>query len=342
MKRLLQVAVALVLVAGLVAGVITFRAYQELRTPFAGWDGEGVTVTLPRGMAAGVMLERLAEAGVLSRALPARLWLRFQGDAGSLQAGEYRFDGPASPLEVLERLRLGDVLLHAVTIPEGLVMEEIARRFADAGLADYDSLLGVMQDPTPIRDLVPEAEHLDGYLFPDTYHFPRGEEPERIVAAMVARLRDVVGEAYVARAGEVGLSVEDAVTLASMIEKETGVPDERWRISGVFHNRLRRGMRMQCDPTVMYGLLRSGKPVKRLLRRHLDHDSPWNTYVIDRLPRSPICNPGRESLDAAVRPLQTRELYFVAAPGGGHTFSETLAEHQRAVNAWYRHLRAAR
>ncbi len=293
-------------------------------------------------MAAATMLERLSEAGVLTRPLPGRIWLRLKGNAGSLRAGEYRFDQPASPVEVLERLMRGDVLLHPVTIPEGLVMEEIARRFADAGVAEYEPLLAAMQDPAPIRDLVPGAEHLDGYLFPDTYHFPRGEDPRRIVAAMVAGLREIVDEDYIARAAEASLSVTDAVALASMIEKETGVPEERWRISGVFHNRLRLGMRMQCDPTVMYGMLRAGTPVKRLLRKHLDHDSPWNTYVIDRLPVSPICNPGRESLDAAIRPLETRELYFVAAPGGGHTFTENITDHQRAVNVWYRHLRASR
>ncbi|ANM28980.1 hypothetical protein ABI59_04245 [Acidobacteria bacterium Mor1] len=342
MKIALRIAAALALLAAGVAAFVLFQGYRELHRPYAAWQGDEVVVELPRGMAAATMLERLSEAGVLTRALPGRVWLRLKGSAGSLRAGEYRFHQAASAVQVLERLQRGDVLLHPVTIPEGLVMEEIAQRFADAGVAEYEPLLAAMQDPAPIHDLVPEAEHLDGYLFPDTYHFPRGEDPRRIVAAMVAGLREIVDKDYIARAAEASLSVTDAVALASMIEKETGVPDERWRISGVFHNRLRRGMKMQCDPTVMYGMLRAGTPVKRLLRKHLDHDSPWNTYVIGRLPVSPICNPGRESLDAAIRPLDTRELYFVAAPGGGHTFSESLAEHQRAVNVWYRHLRASR
>jgi UPF0755 protein len=316
--------------------------WHQLGEPWAGWAGAEVIVDLPRGLAAGAMLDTLADAGVLRRPALARAWLVLSGRAGTLQAGEYRFDAPGSAFQVLERLAEGDVLLHAVTLPEGLVLDEIAARFAAAGVAEHDALLAAMQGNGPVRDLAPEVPDLEGFLYPDTYHFPRGESPERIVETMVARLRVELGKGYAERAKAVGLSVAEAVTLASLIELETSVPEERSRISRVFHNRLERGMRLQCDPTVIYAWHRRGEPVERLLSGHLEVDSPWNTYKVRGLPPGPIGAPGRQSLEAAVQPGEGDDLYFVAAPGGGHRFSRDLASHQRAVREWRRYLRSSR
>ena len=345
MRPSLPLRLAILLLALLVVGLAigSAWAWSELSTPYAGWRGVEVVVDLPRGQDAGTMLSRLGEAGVLESPGLARLWLVFRGGADALHAGEYRFDHPVTPLEVLRRLRTGEVLLHAVTVPEGLVLEEIAARFVETGLAEYEPLMAAFREPAPIQDLDPDAADLEGYLFPDTYHFPRGESPENIVRTMVGRLREVLGEDYAGAAAGVGLSgVAQAVTLASLIEEETSVPDERGKISRVFHNRLQRGMKLQCDPTVLYSLHRAEQPVERLLIHHLDFESPWNTYLNEGLPPGPICNPGRESVEAAVRPAPGDELYFVAAPEGGHRFSKHLAAHQKAVREWRRYLRSSR
>jgi len=314
----------------------------SLSRPYAGWEGEQVEVLLEPGLDAGSMLRRLHEAGVVRHPRPLRLWLHWSGGSAELQAGGDRVREPATPLEVLDRLRHGDVLLHAVTIPEGLVLDEIAARLDEAGFGPPERLLERFRDAGPVRDLDPAATDLEGYLFPDTYSFPRGASPRRITAAMVKRFREVTGPDYARAASEVGLDLRQAVTLASLIEKETSLPGERGRISRVFHNRLRRGMLLQCDPTVIYALRRDGLKVERLTYEHLEHGSPWNTYVSAGLPPGPIASPGAASLEAAVHPAEGDELYFVASPDGGHRFSSDLESHRRAVREWRNYLRSSR
>jgi len=301
-----------------------------------------VDVDLDPGLSAAEMLDRLGQAGVLHRPERLRRWVAFVGGAESLHAGEYRFDEPISPLDVLRRLQSGVVLLHTVTVPEGLATAEIARRFVEAGFGPGDELLVAFSDPSPVRDLDPAAETLEGYLFPETYRFPRGAPAPAIAGTLVERFRDTVGATYGRRAKRAGLTLRQAVTLASLIERETSVPDERGRISRVFHNRLARGMRLQCDPTVLYALHRAGRPVRSLTYRDLEFDSPWNTYRVVGLPPGPIANPGLASLEAAVEPAPGDELYFVAAPGGGHRFSSTLEQHLQAVAVWRTYSRSSR
>jgi UPF0755 protein len=313
-----------------------------LTRPYAGWSGDEAVVNVESGLDAGRVLERLEAAGVIRSTFPLRVWLILSGGGDDLHAGEYRFAAPASPLDVLKRLRRGDVVLHAITLPEGLVLEEIAERVAAAGLSNESDLLTAFRDPTPIRDLDERAEDLEGYLFPDTYHFSRDVPAAKIAEAMLLRFREVTGPEFGRAATEVGLGFRDAVTLASLIEKETSVPDERTRIAGVFHNRLRRGMALQCDPTVIYALRREGRITRRLTYDDLEIDSPWNTYRYPGLPPGPIANPGAGSLWAAVEPAKGNELYFVAAPGGGHRFSESLEEHLRAVRQWRAYLKSSR
>jgi UPF0755 protein len=258
-----------------------------------------------------------------------------------MRAGTYRFDRPLSPLDVLRKIEAGEVMVQAVTIPEGLDLREIAARVAEAGFGPEDAFLRCFRDTSRIRDLDPAATDLEGYLFPDTYHFPVGETPERITDALVRRFRQVATPSYRAEAALLGFSLRQAVTLASLIEEETSLPAERPRISRVFHNRLSAGMRLECDPTVLYGLRREGTNVTRLYYKHLKHDSPWNTYVHAGIPPGgPICNPGRASLEAAVRPHPGEELYFVASPGGGHRFSRDLRTHVRAVAQWRDYVRS--
>ncbi len=324
---------ALVIVGGL-------WVYTELRAPYLGWEGEAAVVEIPRGCPAGQALRRLGQAGVIRAPGLVRLWVVLRGGATRLQAGEYRFDRAHTPLEVLRRLEQGEVWLHPVTVPEGLSLEETAVRLAEAGFGSVEALREAFADPDPIRVFDPDAPDLEGYLFPDTYHFPRGVAPQEVARAMARRFLEVVGDDYRVRVARLGLTARQAVTLASMIEKETSVAEERRRVSRVFHNRLARGMRLECDPTVLYALEREGRPVGRLLYAHLEFDSPWNTYRITGLPPGPICSPGRESLEAAADPEPGDWLYFVASPGGGHRFSRDLEEHQRAVQLWREYRRS--
>ena len=331
---------ALVLVLGL--ALAAGWLWRELHRPYAGWDGGEVVVVLDPGLHAGQLLSRLATAGVLKRPRLARAWLSWNGGAERLRAGEYRFDAPVSTLEVLNKLEQGQVLLHPVTVPEGLTRRETALRLVEAGFGPLEELVAAFDDPALIRDLDPEAEDLEGYLFPDTYHFPRGAPARSIAETFVEHFRSVAGPEIVTEAETTGLGVRRMVTLASMIEKETSLSEERERISQVFHNRLERGMRLECDPTVIYALERAGRNVGRLTYADLRFDSPWNTYVIHGLPRGPIASPGRESLLASLRPSEGKALYFVASPDGGHHFSDSHAAHLQAVAVWRRYVRSSR
>ena len=327
----------------LAAGGLAAWSFNQLHRPYSGWTGDGVDVVLQPGMSARRMIERLAEAGVVERPWMGRAYLSLTRSGSGLQAGEYRFDEPAGTLDVLDRLRRGDVLLHEVTVPEGLDLDQVAAVIAAAGFADEQALRRAFVDTEGIRELDPEADGLEGYLFPDTYRFSRDADAGRIAGRMIEQFQRTVGADYTERAKAVGLSLREAVTLASLIEEETSVPDERRRISAVFHNRLERRMLLQCDPTVLYALKRDGRPVAKLYSKHLRFDSEYNTYRYPGLPPGPIANPGKGSLEAAVDPIESRELYFVALPGRtGHAFSETLEQHNRAVTRWRAYLRSSR
>jgi UPF0755 protein len=346
LKPASRLAVRLILV-GLVATILAVAggvawAYLALNQEHAAWDGASIDVVIPNGISASETISRLAEAGVIRDPRLLTRWLALSGGGGSIHAGEYRFEQPSSALAVLDRLERGDVLLHAVTIPEGLDLIEIAERIEQEGFGEKETLIAVFRDPAPIRGRDDKAPDLEGYLFPETYHFPRGASVETITRTMVERFWHETGEDFPTRATEAGLTLREAVTLASLIERETSLPEERGRISRVFHNRLERRMRLQCDPTVIYALRREGREVGRLTYRDLEFDSPWNTYVSYGLPPGPIASPGKASLDAAVAPDEGRELYFVAAPEGGHRFSATLDAHLQAVDVWRRYSRSSR
>jgi UPF0755 protein len=341
--RLIRIAVAGFFVVVLVTGALAGWFIHQLHRPYAAWPGDHVDVVLDSGITAGAMLKRLAEAGVLERPRIARAYLSWTRGGAQLQAGEYRFEAPSGPLDVLSRLRKGDVLLHEVTVPEGMDLRQVAEIVAAAGFADEEALLAAFAQTSGIAVHDPGAADLEGYLFPDTYRFSRDTAAGAIADRMVQQFEQAIGKDYAARAEAAGLTVREAVTLASLIEEETAVPDERRRISAVFHNRLARRVPLQCDPTVLYALKREGKPVQKLYTKHLKFDSPYNTYRYRGIPPGPIANPGKGSLDAAVKPIESREMYFVALPGRtGHAFSETLDQHNRAVARWRAYLRSSR
>ncbi len=306
-------------------------------------EGEPVVVTIPRGSSAGSIAGSLQRHGVLSQThwFRALIWAR--GAERGLKAGTYRFEGRMSTADVLDTLLAGSGPTDfQVTIPEGLTVRETVRRLADSGLGSSAGFEQAILELMPlVHAFDPLSGDAEGYLFPDTYRFAKSWPEKRIIRVLLARFLEAavrtVGRTPGGAAG--GLDLREAVTLASLVEKETAVDAERVLVAGVFANRLDLGMRMQCDPTVLYALRRSGRSVTRLLRADLEYDSPWNTYRYAGLPPGPICCPGEASLRAACRPADTGYLYFVADGRGGHRFSSTIGEHNRAVaryRAWQR------
>jgi UPF0755 protein len=273
----------------------------------------------------------LKEAGVIRSRVLFHVVALGRGTHRRLLPGEYEFDARPSLLEVVRRLEEGRGLIHQVTVPEGLATEQVAQLLADRALIDRERFLRLVVDPRMVERHQVEGRSLEGYLFPDTYRVVRGEREEAIIERMVRRFHEQFGPEERARAEQLEMSVLEVVTLASLIEREARVPGERPLISAVFHNRLRRGMPLQSDPTVLYGLSRfSG----RLTRADLRTRSPYNTYLYPGLPPGPIASPGRASILAALYPAASGYLYFVSRNDGTHAFSKTLREHEAKVRRY--------
>lgn len=270
----------------------------------------------------------LEEEGVIFRREVFTLLALLQGDRRRLKAGEYRLSASLSPARILEILRRGEVIRYALTIPEGFTLAEIARAAERAGLAMASEVLSLSRDRAFLIELGLEAESLEGYLFPETYLFPKGTPIRALLRQMVETLRGRFMEEMKARGKALGLTPHQVLTLASLIERETPLEEERRLVSAVFHNRLRRGIRLQADPTVLYALGRTGGA---LTKEDLQVNSPYNTYLHRGLPPGPIASPGLPSLRAAVDPAPGNYLYFVARGDGGHEFTLTLAEHEEAI-----------
>ncbi|MGD9538899.1 MAG: endolytic transglycosylase MltG [Alphaproteobacteria bacterium] len=278
------------------------------------------TVVLERGAGARAIADRLAEEGVLEDAQVFLLGLWLKGEQGALKAGEYAFEPGVSPAGVAAKLVAGDTVIRRLTIAEGLTSAEIVALVDGA-----EGLSGEIGEVPP-----------DGTLLPETYHFSYGDARRDIIARMKAGMAQAIEALWPKRQAELPLnSPEEAVTLASIVEKETGVASERPMVAGVFVNRLRRDMPLQSDPTVIYALTMGKAPLGRpLARTDLEVDSPFNTYRYKGLPPAPIANPGRASLEATLNPADTDALYFVADGSGGHAFARTLDEHNRNVRRW--------
>jgi len=299
--------------------------------PYRGYGASYAMIDIPEGTAAARAIEILEEHGVIQRSPLALVYLRLTGRTHGLKAGEYSFTRPMTPGEVFDKMISGDVYYHRVTIPEGVRSDEVFAQFVRAGFGTEEDYRLVFRDTSPIADLDEEATDLEGYLFPDTYSLQKGTTPKAIVAMMVARFREVFQTSWVARVTERGLTVREATTLASMVEWETAQADENALVASVFYNRLRLGMRLQCDPTVIYALAMRNAFDGNIRKEDLKIDSRYNTYRYSGLPPGPIGNPGAAALQAAVAPADTSFLYFVSMNTGRHFFSKTLGEHNRAV-----------
>ncbi|MDO5673672.1 MAG: endolytic transglycosylase MltG [bacterium] len=324
--RLLAGALILVAGAAAIAG-LWFRHYCRTPAPLLA----ETTVLIPKGAGVRRIGALLAEKRVLQNDVRYLVYLRLSGLGPRLQAGEYSFAPGLTPPQVLEKIVRGEVLRHPVTIVEGLKLEEIAAVFARGGWVDSAEFLRLARDPAFIRSLKLETASLEGYLFPDTYLMVRGMGEEELIRRMVRSFQRVWASLDSA---VTDLSRHEVLTLASVVEKETGQAVERPLIARVFLNRLKLGMPLQSDPTVIYGM---GERFSGNLRKSdLRAPSSHNTYVIPGLPPGPICSPGRAALEAVLKPASSDALYFVSRNDGSHVFSKTLAEHNRAVQLYQR------
>ena len=310
-----------IVVIALGATLYLGRERFEARGPLS----EDKVVNIPRGLGTKDISDLLVREGVIDQPyvfVGGVIALKARGD---LKSGEYKFTAHASVADVVGTLIEGKVVQHAITIAEGLTSEQIV-----AKLQENDALTGLIKE-------IPR----EGSLLPETYKFTRGMTREQIVQRMQGEDKKILQDIWAHRDPELPLkSPEELVTLASIVEKETGKPDERTRVAAVFVNRLKRKMRLQSDPTIIYGLVGGkGSLGHPILKSEKDQPTPYNTYIIDGLPPGPIGNPGRASLEAVAKPARTKELYFVADGSGGHAFAKTLADHNRNVDA-YRHANA--
>lgn len=299
--------------------------------PYKGYSEAERFVDVPQGAGPSSIGRRLQEAGIIRDTLSFRLALLRSGAGRRLQAGEYHFDRPMTVGQVVAKLARGEVYLVPVTFREGLTIRQMSEIYAARGLGSAADFLAAARDARLAAAFDPGAADLEGYLFPDTYAMSRRATAAQLVERMVAGFQKVLTPELRARAAARGLDVRGLVTLASIIEKETGKADERPLVAAVYTNRLRIGMGLQCDPTVIYALEKAGRYTGNLTREDLHVDSPYNTYRYAGLPPGPIASPGRASLEAAVNPAEVPYLYFVSRNDGTHAFASTLDEHNHNV-----------
>lgn len=348
-------AIILVILLAL-AGSLAFWLRWEMHRPYRGFSASQVFVDIPRGTSRWSTAALLQRKGVIHSRLAFYL-ISERHRRRSLQAGEYLFQQPRTPREVFDKIAGGRIYVHVVVVPEGWTMFDIASELERQKLCTKEEFLIVAQNPELVRDIAPGAKSLEGFLFPSTYQFSRNTSPQEMAATMVHHFKEewnkvrsvAVANSMVEPVRAVisshgngqpiapqALSPVQVVTLASLIERETPQPRERPIVAGVFYNRLKIGLPLQCDPTVQYALDLEGKPTLKVSAEDLRTQSPYNTYLHRGLPPGPIANPGDASLRAALNPAHTDYLYFVANDAGGHFFSRTLAEHNRNVETYRR------
>ncbi len=325
----------------LVVVAVWFHIQLTTRRPL---QEPALLVTVEPGMGTREIVARLASAGVVPDQTALLFWLTITGQGRSLKAGDYEFQSPISPIEAIDKIRRGEVAQRRVTIPEGMNRFAIAKTLAEkTGLASRERFLTLTGQAGLIKDLDPDAGTLEGYLFPDTYEFTVSTTPEELIAQMVARYRDV----YVSKpeistlAAQRKLTLHQVMTLASMVEEEAKIDDERPLVASVFYNRLARNMKLASDPTFVYAALLANDYDGNVNNpKHRARISPYNTYMFEGLPPGPIANPGVKSIDAVLNPAAGEYLYFVVSGREGrHKFSRTVEEHEAAVQEYRRQQR---
>lgn len=337
MKALLRVFLVLVIVGILGAGAATWWAQRWLGLPLAHLQSPQA-FEVPRGASFRAVANTLAQRGVMDQPLVWQLWARATRQAGELKAGEYQLNPGLTPRGLLDLLRSGNVILHSITFIEGSTIRDV-RKMLNANSAIKPTLRDKTDDEL-MAALDEPGVHPEGEFFPDTYRFPRGTSDLEILKIAHQRMRSELDSAWNARASDLPLaSAYEALILASIVEKESALPRERPLIAGVFVERLRRGMRLQTDPTVIYGMLDTYDG--NIRRADLLRDTPYNTYTRPGLPPTPITLPSIGSLHAATQPEMSGAIFFVATgdPDGSHYFSKTLSEHDAAVKRYLQKLK---
>jgi UPF0755 protein len=326
----------ILLISVAVVGIVVMALYQMIRwaeSPLLSDSDHPASkvVVIPAGWTLQQVAALLEREHVIKSRF-AFVWLaRSQEADRKIQPGEYELHAAMLPADILSKLLTGRVVLHSVTIPEGYTIAQIADMLSERNITDRTEFIRLARDKSFIRTLKISAESLEGYLFPDTYRFARRTAAKEVIKTMVDQLDRVFSVEWQERAKELGLTMHQVLTLASVIEKETGSADERPRISSVFHNRLKKNIPLQSDPTVIYGLPYFDG---NLRKKDLSHPSPYNTYRWAGLPPGPIASPGADSIRAALYPASTPHLYFVSKNDGTHYFSTTLVQHNKAVEQY--------
>lgn len=323
----------LLLAAVVALGMAAFQAIRWAEEPAipAQERPSSKVIAIPDGMTFQQVASLLERERLIKSRSAFVLLGRTQSADRKIHAGEYELNAGMLPSEILSILLNGQVVLHPITVPEGYTMTQIAELMAQHGVGDQQEFLRLVKDRSFVGSLGLKAETLEGYLYPDTYKFPRNAKTKDVLVTMVERLRQLYGPEFQARAAELKMTLHEVLTLASVIEKETGAPSEREEISAVFHNRLKKHIPLQSDPTVIYGLPAFDGNIRK---KDLSSDSPYNTYRVQGLPPGPIANPGIEAIRAALYPSDSRALYFVSRNDGTHQFSSTLVEHNDAVEKY--------
>ena len=338
MKRAVTTIAIIALLAGAVAAA---WMWYTLEMPYRAFSEQGAFVDLPHGASSRTVARVLKQNGIIRSAFAFELYAR-RHPRRRLQAGEYFFNHPISAHDVFWQIADGHVYEQPFTVREGETIFDIAHDLESEKLMTSDEFLAAAQNPELIRDIAPHAKTLEGFLFPATYFLPRHPNPTDVTAEMVRKFKEewqriAPPESRHDTTGlEHGRPIISAVTLASLVERETPQPDERPLVAGAFENRLRKNIPLQCDPTVIYALQEAGQYRGTLTGADLHFASPYNTYAHPGLPPGPIGNPGEASLRAALDPAKTDYLYFVANTHGGHFFAATLAEHNRNVTKYRR------
>ncbi|MGC2416493.1 MAG: endolytic transglycosylase MltG [Candidatus Acidiferrales bacterium] len=328
MKRLGLLALLLIAAIGAGAGWLD----SQISRPYRGHRPEKVFVDIPHGSSRWQIAGILREEDVIRNRLAFTLF-SYWHFRRPIQAGEYYFDQPVNTREVFWKMARGRIYVRTILVPEGWTSFDIAEEIQEQGICDRDQFLVATHETSLISNIAPQAHSLEGFLFPSTYEFTRHNSCEEVAKRMVENFKAVWDSIKPADLQTLpgGLTPLQIVTLASLVERETPDPEERPLVAGVFYNRLRKGVPLQCDPTVQYALALEGQLVKDVKPKDLKVDSPYNTYTHTGLPPGPIANPGEASLRAALAPEVTDYLYFVANDKGGHFFAKTLAEHDRNV-----------
>lgn len=323
-------------VMGLLGAAIAIAVVGRQLAPLAADPADPRVFLVEHGASLAEVTRQLEEAQLIRNAL-ATEWLgRFRGDAGRLRSGEYELASHWTPGAILTHLRSGPVYTYEVVLPEGIDATGVAKRLEAAGVVDAEAFLEVVRNPETTDALGLGGDSLEGYLFPETYRMPRNLPAVRVAQVLTNQFAETWKELEPV-ASERNMSMHEVVTLASIIEKETAAPEERPLIASVFHNRLRRGMRLESDPTVIYGIPDFDGNLRRL---HLeDPNNPYNTYKHPGLPPGPIANPGAAALRAAVEPAESEYLFFVSRNDGSHAFSRTYSEHKKLVDRYQRRRR---